>query len=64
MYATKHHRCGLLNFYDMQNGGSITTLRISRNLRIGLTSDDQTLLTDKQLGYVNNDVTVFKEYIN
>jgi len=29
MYAAKHHRYDLLNFYDMQNDAdSITTLRI------------------------------------
>jgi len=32
MYAEKHHRYVLLNFYEMQNDAdSTTTLRIGRN---------------------------------
>ena len=31
MYATKHYRYGLLNFYGIQNADSITTLRIVQN---------------------------------
>jgi len=31
MYATKYQRYGLLNFYDIQNADSITTLRIGQN---------------------------------
>jgi len=32
MYAAKHDRYGLLNFYDMQNvAASITTLKIVQN---------------------------------
>jgi len=29
MYATftKHHRCDVLNFYDIQNADSVTTFR-------------------------------------
>jgi len=50
MYATKHHGYGLLNFYDIENADSITTLRIDQNSEsTGRTSDDQTLLTDNQL---------------
>jgi len=31
IYATKHHRYGLFNFYDRQNADSITTLRTGWN---------------------------------
>jgi len=31
MYATKHHRYYLLNFYDIQSANNITTLKIGEN---------------------------------
>jgi len=58
----KHHRYDLFNFEDMQNDtDSITTLRIGQNFELVWQ-----VMTDfwQISSYVNNDVMVYKEYVN
>jgi len=62
MYAKKHQSYVLLNFYDMQNDAdSTTTLRIGQKSEMvwQATTDSSDRLISN---YVNNKVTVYKEY--